>query len=90
MKVVDLLAGVFSIGIVLVLLCWLVCRWSLCLVVVFGVMICVEWRLGNKSLKIGLLWMVGSFIELIGYGSGLVGAWWKGCVLVGVRLWMGK
>lgn len=34
----------------------------------------------NHSAKIGLLSVTSAFIQLIGYGSGFIEAWWKRCV----------
>ena len=36
------------------------------------------WR--NRSLKVGLLSVGASFIQLFGYGSGFIAAWWRRCV----------
>ena len=37
-----------------------------------------SWR--NRSIKIGLLSIGAAFIQLFGYGSGFLAAWWKRCV----------
>ncbi len=36
------------------------------------------WR--NRSLKIGALSVGASFIQLVGYGTGFLRAWWLRCV----------
>ena len=36
--------------------------------------------LKNRSMKVALLSVPASFIQLIGYGSGFIRAWWKRCV----------
>ena len=33
------------------------------------------------SLKIGGLSVVASFIQLLGYGTGFIRAWWERCIL---------
>ena len=81
LKVVHLLPALFTIGIVFLLLCSLVCSWSLSLLLLFALIICVDSTLRNKSFKIGLLSILASFIQLIGYGTGFLRAWWKRCVL---------
>ena len=81
MKVVHLLPALFTIGIVFLLLYSLVCSWSLSLLLLFALIICVDSTLRNKSFKIGLLSILASFIQLIGYGTGFLRAWWKRCVL---------
>jgi hypothetical protein len=40
----------------------------------------VDASMQNKSLKIGLLAIAASFIQLTGYGTGFLRAWWKRCV----------
>ena len=34
----------------------------------------------NRSLRIGLLSVGAAFVQLFGYGSGFIAAWWKRCV----------
>ena len=34
----------------------------------------------EKSLKVGLLSAVAAFVQLTGYGSGFLRAWWQRCV----------
>lgn len=77
LKVVHLLPAVFTLGVVFLLLASLVCGWSLSLLVLFALIICIDSTLQNKSLKIGLLSVVASFIQLTGYGTGFLIAWWK-------------
>ena len=81
LKLVHLLPAAFTVGVVLVLLAALVCPWSLLLLALFALIICVDSSLQNKSLKIGMLSVVAAFIQLTGYGSGFLRAWWKRCVL---------
>lgn len=80
LKLVHLLPAVFTLGVVFLLLASLVCGWSLSLLVLFALIICIDSTLQNKSLKIGLLSVVASFIQLTGYGTGFLIAWWKRCV----------
>ena len=37
----------------------------------------------NKSIKIGALSVIAAFIQLTGYGSGFLRAWWKRCICGG-------
>ena len=46
----------------------------------FSVLIFIDSSIRNKSLKIGAVSIVSSFIQLTGYGSGFLIAWWKRCV----------
>lgn len=81
LKLVHLLPAVFTLGVAFLLLCSLICAWSLTLLLLFALIICIDSTLQNKSLKIGLLSIVASFIQLTGYGTGFLWAWWKRCVL---------
>lgn len=80
LKLVHLLPAVFTLGVLCLLLCSLVCVWSLSLLLLFVLLICVDATYRNRSLKIGLLAVVASFIQLIGYGTGFLRAWWQRCV----------
>jgi hypothetical protein len=46
----------------------------------FALIICIDSSIQNRSLKIGLLSVAASFIQLTGYGTGFLIAWWKRCV----------
>ncbi len=80
LKLVHLLPAVFTVGVVFLLLCAFICGWSLSLLLLFAFIICVDSTIQNRSLKIGLLSVVASFVQLIGYGTGFLRAWWKRCV----------
>lgn len=46
----------------------------------FVLLIFIDASVQNKSLYIGLLAVGASFVQLIGYGSGFLRAWWQRCV----------
>ena len=54
---------------------------SLLPLLLFALIIGLDSTIRNKSLHIGLLSIAASFIQLTGYGSGFLRAWWKRCVL---------
>jgi hypothetical protein len=54
---------------------------SLTPLLLFSLIICTDSTLRNRSLWIGLLSVPASFIQLTGYGTGFLRAWWKRCVL---------
>ncbi len=80
LKLVHLLPAVFTLGVAFLLLCSLICAWSLSLLLLFALIITIDSTLQNKSLKIGILSVAASFIQLTGYGTGFLRAWWKRCV----------
>ena len=49
----------------------------------FSVTILADSSIRNKSLKIGLLSVIASYIQLVGYGMGFMSAWWRRCVCGG-------
>ena len=80
LKLVHILPAVFTVGVCAILLLSLVCPWSLLLLFVFVLVILIDASLQNKSLFIGVLSVSAAFIQLIGYGTGFLSAWWKRCV----------
>lgn len=94
LKLVHLLPAVFTVGVVLCLLCmmagvvlWAEAVWRTVLLVVgmaplllFSLLIGIDSMLKNKSVKIGILSVAASFIQLLGYGTGFLRAWWNRCV----------
>ena len=81
LKLVHLLPAIFTVGVVLLLLGTPIFPWLSSLLGLFILIIFVDASLRNKSIKIGALSVVASFIQLTGYGSGFLRAWWKRCVL---------
>ena len=77
----NLLPAVFTVGVVFLLLCSLLCVWSLLPLALFVLIVFIDASLSNKSVVIGILSVVASFIQLTGYGTGFLRAWWKRCVL---------
>lgn len=80
LKLVHILPAVFTLGVCAILLLSLVCPWSLLLLFVFVLVILIDASLQNKSIFIGVLSVIAAFIQLIGYGTGFLSAWWKRCV----------
>jgi len=59
---------------------YLVCALPWIPILLFSLVILIDSTIRNKSLKVGLLSVPSSFIQLTGYGSGFLAAWWKRCV----------
>ncbi|MBR6756879.1 MAG: glycosyltransferase [Bacteroidaceae bacterium] len=81
LKPVHVLPALFTVGVVLLLLGIPILPWLSSLLGLFVVIILTDATLRNKSFKIGCLSVVASFIQLTGYGSGFLRAWWQRCVL---------
>lgn len=82
LKLVHLLPTAFTLGLLgLLLLAALTrCCWWLLPLVLFVLLIGVHASANNRSLSIGLLAIAASTVQLLGYGSGLLVAWWRQCV----------
>jgi len=46
----------------------------------YALLIFIDSSLQNRSLRVGLLSVPASFIQLLGYGSGFLRAWWLRCI----------
>lgn len=46
----------------------------------YALLICVDASIRNRSLLVGLLSVPASFVQLTGYGSGFLRAWWLRCI----------
>lgn len=80
LKPVHLLPALFTSGIAFLLLASLFWKACLSLPLLFAVIICTDASIRNKSFKIGLISVAASFIQLTGYGTGFLYAWWKRCI----------
>lgn len=60
---------------------YLVCAIPWIPILAFCLLILIDSTIRHRSLKIGLLSIAASFIQLFGYGSGFIVAWWRRCVL---------
>ena len=81
LKLVHLLPAVFTIGVVALLLGTPFIPALSSLIGLFVLIIFIDATLQNRSVKIGALAVVASFVQLTGYGTGFLRAWWQRCVL---------
>jgi GT2 family glycosyltransferase len=80
LKLVHTLPALFTLGVAFLLLASFFWGGSLSLLFLFAMIVFVDASMQNKSLKIGILAIAASFIQLTGYGTGFLRAWWKRCV----------
>ena len=80
LKLVHLLPAAFTVGVVVLLLGALVRWWALLPLAAYALLVFADASLRNRSLKIGLYSVAASFIQLLGYGTGFLRAWWARCV----------
>lgn len=81
LKIVHLLPAVFTLGTLFFLLGALFCRWSLLPLLIYSLLIFIDSSYQNKSVKIGSLSIMASFVQLLGYGSGFLAAVWNLLIL---------
>lgn len=81
LKPVHLLPAIFTVGVALLLLGALCCPYSLLPIACYALLIAADASIQNKNLPTGLWAVAASFVQLIGYGTGFLRAWWQRCVL---------
>lgn len=81
LKLVHLLPAIFTVGVFLLLIGSAFTIFGLVPLLLFCLLIFIDSSLQNKSMKIGLISIAASFIQLIGYGTGFLRAWWQRVVL---------
>lgn len=81
LKLVHLLPAVFTAGLLFLLIVSCFTLLGLIPILFYAAVILLDASVQNRSFKIGLISIVASFIQLTGYGSGFILAWWKRVVL---------
>lgn len=81
LKIVHLLPACFTVGIILLLILTFFWPGALCLIALYALMIFIDASFKEKSIKIGFLSIVASFVQLFGYGTGFLRAVWKRLIL---------
>lgn len=81
LKLVHLLPAAFTLGVVIFLLGTPFCPYSLLPIALYALLVYMDSTIRNRSLSIGLYSVAASFIQLIGYGTGFLRAWWNRCIL---------
>lgn len=81
LKLVHALPAVFTAGVALLLVSSPITVFGPSLIVLYALLIFISAFLQTGSINIAILAIVTSFIQLLGYGSGFIYAWWIRCVL---------
>ena len=96
LKLVHLLPAVFTVGVCALIALFLfsltvivlsdksagLCGVALSLapLLLFSLLVFADSSVRNRSVRIGGLSVLASFVQLIGYGTGFIRAWWQRCV----------
>lgn len=83
MKLVHMLPAVFTIGCLVLLIGEVFCVWSIIPLLLYALIIMIDATRQERSLKVGVLAVGASFVQLIGYGTGFIKAFWKRIILGG-------
>ncbi len=81
LKIVHLLPAAFTVGLIALLIGALFCKYSLLPILLFSLLVFIDAALRNRSLVIGVYAVAASFVQLVGYGTGFLRAWWNRCLL---------
>lgn len=89
LKIVHLLPMLFTLGsaaLVLAAIILLITNPALAIVAVsplllYSLIIFIDSTQKSKSMKVGMLSIPASFVQLTGYGAGFINAWWRRCVM---------
>jgi glycosyltransferase involved in cell wall biosynthesis len=80
LKLVHMLPALFTLGVAGCLLATLLWGYGYELLLLFALIIFVDASLQNRSIKIGGIAIVASYVQLTGYGTGFLRSWWQRCV----------
>lgn len=82
LKLVHLLPTVFTLGCILLVVASLLTMslWPLLPIAVYCLALIIDGTRQNRSLHVGLLCVPAAFIQLTGYGTGLLQSWWRRCI----------
>ncbi len=81
LKLVHMLPAVFTLGTAMCIIGTILSIATLIPLLLYSIIIAIDSSLRNKSLKVGLLSIPAAFVQLTGYGTGFINAWWKRCVM---------
>lgn len=81
LKLVHMLPAIFTLGTAMCIIGTVLSIATLIPLLLYSIIIAIDSSLRNKSLKVGLLSIPAAFVQLTGYGTGFINAWWKRCVM---------
>lgn len=81
LKLVHLLPALFTAGTICFLIGSIFCWWSILPLLLYAFIIFIDSSIQNKSIKIGCLSIIASYIQLIAYGCGFFSAVWNRIIL---------
>lgn len=76
LKPVHLLPACFTLGCAVLLLGSAVCPWSLSPLLLFALLIFADASVAERSGGVGIRAVAAAYVQLLGYGTGFLRAWW--------------
>lgn len=80
LKAVHLLPALFTAGTAALLIASVFSWLFLLPLLLYILMVATDATIQNRSIRIGCYAVAASFIQLTGYGTGFIRAWWKRCI----------
>lgn len=81
LKTVHFLPAVFTLGILFTIIGTFFVKWLILLPLAYALLIFADASLQNNSFRIGTIAVAASFVQLIGYGTGFIRAFWERIIL---------
>ena len=81
LKLVHLLPACFTLGVLGLLVLGFFWPWCWLPIAAYALLVCIDAAIQNRSLLIGVYAIAASFIQLVGYGTGFLSAWWRRWIL---------
>jgi glycosyltransferase involved in cell wall biosynthesis len=81
LKLVHMLPAAFTLGVLFFLIGALFCGYSLLPLLLYALLVMTDAAIRNRSLKIGVYAIAASYVQLTGYGTGFLIAFWQRCVM---------
>jgi glycosyltransferase involved in cell wall biosynthesis len=81
LKLVHMLPAAFTLGVLFFLIGALFCGYSLLPLLLYALLVMTDAAIRNRSLRIGVYAIAASYVQLTGYGTGFLIAFWQRCVM---------
>ncbi len=81
LKIVHLLPTIFTLGVLLSIIGSVFFKWLIFVPLAYAFLIFIDASIQHKNLKIGAIAVAASFVQLIGYGTGFLRAFWSRIIL---------
>lgn len=80
LKLVHLLPAAFTVGCAVLLIGGFFCPWAWLPLLLFALLVGCDAARRERNLGVGLRAVAAAYVQLVGYGTGFLRAWWRRCV----------